>query len=177
MKIKVLVIDDTPEERAAAEQQLGARGDIELTIVNSYHEGCAAIERGGWDVVLTDLMMPYHNGELMPYGFPLAMTANKHGIPVAIVSVGGHHDHPMFWAAEAIHGKVNDNVVVLAGVYCPTVLTGKEIPDYEKVSIDQIKNYALKNWEMSLNILLGKEAVELERRSDWVEPQACGNPD
>jgi len=136
--MKILVVDDVKNEQEGAVDQLGSRH--ELTVVDNYHAGMNAIHSQEWDAVLTDMMMPSREG-LQPYGFVLAAMAQARGIPVAIVSAGNHHDHPMLFAAEDIGGKVSEKFFVLAAEYCPRTEGGK-------------------NWAEALKVLSGQaEAV------------------
>lgn len=150
--MKILVIDDTQTERDAAAQQLQGH---EVTFAAKFTDGRDLIRQGGWDVVLTDLMMPGQRegqgddgaefvGQLTPYGLVLAPLALKHGMAkVAIVSSGNHHNHPVFWACDALQGSDRQDLgarsQVIPGLWAFTgynCLTTKEKPytkDWGKV--------------------------------------------
>jgi len=151
--MKILVIDDTQAQLDHAKNVLA---DYEVTIAGSWREGKEALEMGGWDLVLTDLSMPAEGdgqgpdgrkyvGQPTPYGFPLALLALKLGIPkVAIVSNGqgddgNHHDHPIFWASDNLHGEiVPERLWAFTGYECPH-MDEKSMPGVEK-------SYLIKDW-------------------------------
>ena len=107
--MKILVIDDNGTNCDLAEIQLA---DHEITIVSNYEEaqdirtgltqdgGTVLTEKGEFDVVLVDLLMPPKRGwsefkELMPIGVFLALLAAKNGAKfVAVFSDANHHCHP-----------------------------------------------------------------------------------
>lgn len=105
--MKILVFDDNPLHRKAAEVTLKGH---ELTIVGTYDEAQAAlVPKGGrapdFDVVLTDLMVfPSAQAqadklkfarEEMPLGTTIALLALYAGIKnVAVVTDTSHHEHP-----------------------------------------------------------------------------------
>lgn len=104
-KLSILVVEDTFKHQQAARLQLA---DHDVTIVGSYAEGNQLIyeNKGKWDVVLLDLMLPASmcslgeqgkvlGGQIMPLGTILALLAIKNGCKcVAIVTDTNHHDHP-----------------------------------------------------------------------------------
>lgn len=129
--MRILVIDDLPEQREHAKQALVGH---EVVTANGWSDGAKAIEGGGWDAVLTDLSMPgegdgqgddRHVGQQTPYGFALAMLALKSGISkIAVVSNGradeNHHSHPIYWASDSLHGEIiPGRLWVFAGYDCP----------------------------------------------------------
>ncbi|MDO8492351.1 MAG: response regulator [bacterium] len=94
--MKILVVEDKPEERDAALRQLS---DHEVTTVGYFSGAAKALDKEIFDVVLTDLIMPsgYNDGDVLhPYGLTVALKALSKGIQkIAIVSYGGGHDHEM----------------------------------------------------------------------------------
>jgi CheY-like chemotaxis protein len=114
LSLRILVIDDSPLHRRAAEETLAG---YDLTVVSTYDEAATLLGRpilGGessrpdlpFDVVLADLLMPAGNyrlspegerfvGQEMPVGFALALQAVLSGAKyVAVVTATNHHDHP-----------------------------------------------------------------------------------
>jgi CheY-like chemotaxis protein len=76
--MRILVIDDLPRNQESARKLLGA--DHELTICCSIAEVFKLLVNTGrdsdFDVVLTDMMMPYCNG------YPFASVSENLGIPI-----------------------------------------------------------------------------------------------
>lgn len=139
--MKILVIDDSSEQRKYAKKSLS---EHKVTIVDGWNSGEEAINQGGWDMVLTDLSMPGaedgqgscdrfdHIGKPTPYGFVLALLAVKAGVPkVAIVSNGNddanHHTRPIFWAADSIDGTIIPGKLwAFTGYACPHLPYNRE---------------------------------------------------
>lgn len=132
-KLKILVIDDTYFQREQAVKDLG---NHDLTVVASWIEGREQVINGGWDIVLTDMMMPEVDwcrrtdvNKMIDYGFPIAMMAIKAGVQkVAIVSNGtgkardDHHKHAVLMAAECDEGVgeiIPGRFWIMAGDECP----------------------------------------------------------
>ena len=103
--MKILIIEDTEIHMQSAREQFGSH---ELEVVSSYEQGEFALQKVGFDVVLTDLMMPKGGDaimgpkgmryifDLLPYGFPLLLLATKKSTPyIGLVTDVNHHDHPM----------------------------------------------------------------------------------
>lgn len=138
--MKILVIDDMQEQRDHA---ISTLSDHEVVTANDWNSGKEAIEKGGWDMVLTDLSMPAlsdgqgegkrYVGDPTPYGFPLALIALRAGVPkVAIVSNGNHHSHPIFWAADSLHGTIIPGQLwAFTGYDCP-LMTEESLPGVNK---------------------------------------------
>ena len=118
--MKILIIEDTAKERDAALEQL--QGKNELTFACSFAEARNVLsERQQFDVVLTDLMMPFtqdpdrwgYKEPLQPYGLALALVALGIGIKrVAVVSMANHHDHLLLTAIDLLSGHPVNNRVL-----------------------------------------------------------------
>lgn len=115
--MRILVIDDNETHRAAAQAQLA---EHELTVVGTYDEGQEQIERGGFEAVLVDLMLPASSraqgkegmqlvGQEMPIGIFLALLATRHGAQyVGVLTDTNHHDHPASACLDMFHtGNMN----------------------------------------------------------------------
>lgn len=120
--MKILVIDDNPINRTAAEKQLG--NEHELTVVGTYDEGRTLLgyerydcrsNKHDFDVVLVDLLMPPSMqmqttqsrtqtwGE-MPVGIFLALLAAKNGAKYVGILTDDHHSHPASACFDAFNG-------------------------------------------------------------------------
>jgi DNA-binding response OmpR family regulator len=75
--MRVLVVEDEPNVRASLAELLAAMGH-EVVAVASYAAGLAHVLRGGWDVVLTDAVLPGGSG------IDLARHAVAAGMPAVI---------------------------------------------------------------------------------------------
>jgi len=155
--MRILVIDDKPEQLEHAENALSQHT---VATANGWNVGKELIERGGWDVVLTDLSMPavedgqsnaLNVGQPTPYGFPLALLALKAGVEkVAIVSNGNesgtnHHEHPIYWAADALNGQI------IPGRFW--AFTGYNCPNMSDHSSSDMTLWQLKNWSAVLDTI------------------------
>ena len=60
--LKVLLVDDDPLERRLLRANIGRDERISVHCVASGEEAVTQIERGGWDAVLTDVVMPGMSG-------------------------------------------------------------------------------------------------------------------
>ena len=143
-KMKILVIDDTEKNRESAKE---LATEHEVVVVSGWDESYTLLrpeytgtsktvpwsfQKVGFDVVLTDLMMPCTTargfdfnfvGKSIPYGFAIAMFAIASGIPVAIASSGDNdnrHSDPILWA---LCGGGDD--YSLGGLHMPVPLSGK----------------------------------------------------
>ncbi len=101
--LRILVIDDTPTNIRSA--KVGLAGHL-LRTATGYDEAMKILGNQDFDVVLTDLEMPmspnllapgrFKLGELVPYGFLIAIEAARQGAKfVAIATDGGHHAGPL----------------------------------------------------------------------------------
>lgn len=145
-EMRILVIDDMPMQREHAVNVLSRH---EVVTADGWGNGKNAIEKGNWDMVLTDLSMPgdweglsteatKYAFQPTPYGFPLALLALKVGVPrVAIVSNGqgddgNHHNHPIFWASDCLYGQIiPGRLWAFTGYKCPH-MTKESLPEVEK---------------------------------------------
>ena len=189
--MKILVIDDSPVHQAAAKKQLT---EHDLAVVGSYDEAVRLLEphisasgrwdRGecpkhGFDVVLTDLLMPASGmlqgegrkfvGQEMPVGIFLALLAAKNGAKhVAVFTDSDHHDHPASACFDPFNeGKYMSVALPVAGaqvilVNNPNLVqtdTSIQPEEVEKERLDGSK-YKLqiypriKRWDLALRNLL-----------------------
>jgi len=132
--MKILVVDDNAKHRAAAQEQLG---EHELAVFDNYTEALDALKEGcGYDVVLSDLLMPAEArtlgsdglkflGHEISAGFAVLFRAAKVGVPrVAVITDMNHHCHPMsaiidsicpaYWRGEPDVFTVNNTRVLVA---------------------------------------------------------------
>jgi len=66
-------------------------------------------------------------GISMPYGFTVALLAIKSGVKkVAVVSLGGHHDHPILWFCDDLEGEI------IQGFYVDVIRVGMRDDPYTK---------------------------------------------
>lgn len=140
--LKILVVEDTPENIVAAMEQLA---DHELTVVTSFDEARDhfatdvfgdKIREEEFDVVLTDVMLPFANGrncdapngfhkcirpslfqriegEVGPYGPIIALHALQRGVKkVGILTSGNHHEDQYVFAFDSLHGFTAGDVKV-----------------------------------------------------------------
>lgn len=164
--MKVLVIDDTKEEREGAIIQLGLLHPfIELTVADGAKTGLQELIKGGWDVVLTDLMMPHQEdsklfnfpgkiGELLPFGAAIAVCAANKKIPTAIVTCPSRHrsleydlyvkEIPSFSAACPEDFKFQ----VFIDSSCPRMADGRK--NWGEVLCTVMESFAEKKEELSI---------------------------
>jgi CheY-like chemotaxis protein len=121
-------------------------------------ERCYA--RPDFDAVLTDLLLPTedeglrpdiyrkYKGQLIPYGFAIANLAVQNKVKnVAVVSLGDHHDHPILWFCDSLHGMVTSGFKIFM---FDITMKESEFP--------KIKNTRkLKDWGRALRSLLKGE--------------------
>lgn len=156
---KILVIDDSKEQRTYAIKSLSAEHDITVADGPISGENLILMEQNHLDIVLTDLSMPgdgagiseegkKYIGEPTPYGYPLALFAIMLGVPkVAIVSIDNGHHHPILLASgrllyskdrQIIQGKLWSFI----GHACPWTKS----PDH---------NIIVKDWVKIIETILG----------------------
>ena len=133
MDMKILVVDDSERHQESARRLLGEKHDV--TIVSNPDEAVEKLRTEyydrekqaylrrpfPYDAVLLDLLMPatkaamgdkgmHFVGQLMPYGYSLALFAIQQGAPrVGILTEMNHHEHPMSAALDPLReslGKV-----------------------------------------------------------------------
>jgi len=114
--MKILVIDDTQKHLDSAIQTLEGH---DVTTCATYDEAAKLVNAGGWDVVLSDLLMPAgkrsqgegmkYVGQEMPVGWSLALEAVQAGAKyVAVVTDMNHHSHPASAMLDSISGTIFD---------------------------------------------------------------------
>lgn len=171
--MKILVVDDIPEQLELAKRLLSpntvetAQGWTEakkrLVSKGEYNKDLYNNPEG-FDVVLTDMMMPGEGegladksrvGEPVPYGFNVALLALRCGVSkVAVVSNGqgddgNHHENPTLWACDTLNGFCfASRLMFFTGYDCPYMnddrpeVKGNDSP------------YHLKDWGKVLEDLL-----------------------
>lgn len=110
---KILVLDNSAPNRAAAAYQFSATNSV--SVFESYIEAVNALKRESFDVALIDLLMPPENyllgdkafarvvGSEFPAGVFVALQAAKRQIKeICIVTDSNHHDHPATAILESI---------------------------------------------------------------------------
>lgn len=183
--MKILVIDDCPFQREAAQKLLT---DHEVTVSSGWHNTIHLLHDGekenpeGFDVVLTDLLMPGEPHEInrecddigkpVPYGFNIAFLALRCGVPnVAIVSNGqdmesNHHQHPILRACDTLFGKIIPGLWFFSGCHCP-YLSPEEVTRmglaYKPYGE---RDGTIKNWGMILRAVTGGDPKE-ETYENW----------
>ena len=122
--LRVLIIDNTPENIEAAVEQFAKIKGVELTTISSFdefdklfHRYSYHFEKGKnpilqYDVVLTDLMMSessaeeypkfeYYSKVEFPFGVSIAAFAKRSGVKhVGVVSRINHHVGPFEWSLD-----------------------------------------------------------------------------
>ncbi|WP_341908822.1 response regulator [Ferrovibrio terrae] len=83
----ILVIDDNAEFREILRSHLEANGH-QVALAGNGDQGLAVLDRGGIDIVLTDILMPQRDG------IEVLRAAKQHwpGLPVIAISGGGWID-------------------------------------------------------------------------------------
>lgn len=111
--MKILVVDDNPKHRKAAEV---LAAEHEVTTLDSYEPAIKLLQSGtDIDVLLSDLLMPAEEyalggegmnylGHEIPIGFVLMLRAAQAGVKfAAVVTDTNHHCHPMSAAIDWIN--------------------------------------------------------------------------
>jgi diguanylate cyclase (GGDEF)-like protein len=100
--IRVLLIEDSPSDAHMAAELLGEGSGFELTHVDRLSKAAAKLDRGGFDAVLLDLMLPDSSG--------LATVSRVHDrapdLPIIVYSGFGAED--IMLAREAVRGGAQD---------------------------------------------------------------------
>lgn len=153
-RLEVLVVEDTLKhiERAKRLQEVH-----NVTVVGTYKEGVHEIGKRQYDVVLTDLFIPWYlfqtdplnsrNQVITPQalGYPLAMVALAAGVQyVGIVTDANHHKGAM--AAST------DDVSPQDAYKAPMKIIGNKGEAQLRFFKDEKKN-----WEYALKVLLGEK--------------------
>jgi CheY-like chemotaxis protein len=124
--MKILLIDDSVQNRRAGKRQLEEAGHV-VTALASYKEGRDLAKTEAFDAALIDLLMPAESftlgtdamekfaGKEEGIGFPLMIELARLGIPqIALATDTNHHNHPLsamidWFASQAI--KINNSIV------------------------------------------------------------------
>lgn len=157
-RLEVLVVEDTEKhiERAKKLQEI-----CNVTVVSTYQKGVTEISSKQYDVVLTDLFMPWYLFQKYPLesddqmdevrtpqalGYPLAMIALAAGVQyVGIVTDANHHKGAM--AAST------DDVSPQDAYSAPMKIIGNQGGAQLRFFKDEKKN-----WDYALKVLLGDKA-------------------
>jgi two-component system chemotaxis response regulator CheY len=92
-KLRVLIVDDSSVMRKIVERALRSAG-LELSEVleaSNGAEGLAAAEKGGLDLILSDINMPIMDG--LEFLRNLSKITGVSGVPVVIISTEGSEAH------------------------------------------------------------------------------------
>ena len=81
--LRVLLVDDCPDERLLTALQLRELGH-QVEAVATPDDALLRISRGGWDILLTDVELPLYSG------IELARKVREQRLPVRIVFTSGH---------------------------------------------------------------------------------------
>ncbi|MFA6429157.1 MAG: response regulator [Patescibacteria group bacterium] len=130
MTLHILVVDDSPKHRRAAQSQL-AGPDREVVALADYVEAWERAQAERFDVALLDLLMPAeglmlgdqgrqeHLGREIGVGFPLVLAMGLCDIPlIGMITDTNHHAHPMSalvdWFADGRRPlRVNNSAVLI----------------------------------------------------------------
>ena len=113
MKLRILVVEDKAIHQESARKTLAGH---DVTIAKTFDEAIELIDQRGnfpYEVVLTDMMMPmskkklapgiFNPGELVPYGFVVALKAALRGAKfVAMITDTNHHRGAMSAALDLL---------------------------------------------------------------------------
>jgi two-component system chemotaxis response regulator CheY len=92
-KLRVLIVDDSSVMRTIVERALRSAG-LELSEVleaTNGAEGLIAVEKGGLDLILSDINMPVMDG--LEFLRNLRTIAAAKGVPVVMISTEGSEAH------------------------------------------------------------------------------------
>lgn len=153
--MKILVVDDMDEQREHAINVLSPAHEV--SVAKDYHEAYSLLQKGAWDMVLTDLNMPKEKDGVNPTGFIVALEALASGVSkVAIVSNGqgdeNRHKHPIFMAASGMHGSVIlEHLWIFSGYGCPHMIE-ETLPGVENP-------YCIKDWVAVVDVITGQRSL------------------
>lgn len=103
--MRILVVEDNETYVQQAYAQLAGH---DITLARSLMEANRAIQDTGYDVVLSDLHIPYRVGDgrgPLPLGVYVTLLAREHGARAAICTAGFHH------------GKHNEVSALVSGMF------------------------------------------------------------
>ena len=169
-KLRILVIDDKPENLQDAINQIGE--EYEITTASSYEEARELlspkifIEPKGWqpnpqkfDILLTDLFMPVvekhvenqkDKNKEHPYGLIFIFMAIASGIKmIGVVSSENHHHNAFLYAVEPITKNKQYGEIILVGSYAD----GPGYKTYDEVS-GKTTYFCTKSWKTALRELI-----------------------
>ncbi|MEO0963537.1 MAG: response regulator [Planctomycetota bacterium] len=86
--MRVLIADDEPNIRQTLAKVLGALGCV-VEVCKDGYEACAELERADYDLVISDIKMPYRNG----YEIFAAAQRCQEGTPVLLMTGFGYDPH------------------------------------------------------------------------------------
>lgn len=183
LNMHILVIDDQKRNQESAQEQLGS--EHELTITGSYSEALRMLHniqekhRQGFDVVLTDDMMPAVEIDVSNSRRPTCFWATQHekmlGIEVAVgigiaqlaslvgakycgvVTATNHHDHPNAVIFDLISDKH-------ARHPAPLFKINDTVVGYYATFVKEGEG---KNWKKVLDSLLSGIKERTACRIDW----------
>lgn len=112
----ILVVDDKPENRVAAQQQLGK--EFNVILAEGFNQARKALSERRFDYALLDLHLPVDTegalgentlakwlGQDVPYGIFLLLEACQKGADSAVVTDLNHHQDPFSAAIDFYSGK------------------------------------------------------------------------
>ncbi|MEM4641301.1 MAG: response regulator [Candidatus Pacearchaeota archaeon] len=95
-KIEILVVEDRPENIAAAKEFFNKQKDVEVYYAKNAKEARKALENKNFDLALIDWRLP--EGKV---GFEILEEAKKRAIPAAVFTEGKYYH-------GTVHGKRSD---------------------------------------------------------------------
>lgn len=131
--MRILIIED---KQVNIEKVKIALAEHNLTICSSYDEAEKRFTGAEhwykedaefpYDVVLTDLFLPPSQegvrnvdfAQEVPYGLIFALAAMRRGVPVAIVTDGSHHKHPINWALDLLGFDGMKKITIGTSIFC-----------------------------------------------------------
>ena len=100
--IKVLLIEDSPSDARIAAELLGEDAGFELTHVARLSEARARLDKGGFDAVLLDLMLPDSSG------LATVSSVHDHAPDLPIIVYSGFGAEDVLFARAAVRGGAQD---------------------------------------------------------------------
>ena len=100
--IRVLLIEDSPSDARIAAELLGEDAGFELTHVARLSEATARLDKGGFDAVLLDLMLPDSSG------LATVSSVHDHAPDLPIIVYSGFGAEDVLFARAAVRGGAQD---------------------------------------------------------------------